>query len=376
MQLFRCGHCGTTVFFENDTCLSCAAPLGYAPAAGRLQTFWLPGDNQAANQADNQADNQAGAAWPCQDGGPALRPCANRRTVARCNWMLDATDPAAQSLCRSCRLTQLLPALDRPRNGRRWQRIEQAKRRLVCTLLGMGLVPEPKPGPGDALGLAFLLLEDQPGAAPVKTGHDRGSITLNVAEADDDHREAERVRLGEPTRTLLGHLRHEAAHYLHHRWIANTPAAEACRAAFGDERADYAQALARHYADGPPPGWAQHFISAYASSHPWEDWAETCAHVLLVLDAVQTASAWGLQLSGPVQAAPQSADLGHTPDLQQLVLQQWLPVAQFLNAMHRSLGRHDSYPFLMPAAVLRKMGVVQMLLMGAAAGSQTISAQR
>jgi len=354
MHTFSCGHCQATVFFENDRCLSCAAPLGFVPQRGLLLAF------------EAQADTPPDGLWQAADGSPALRPCANRHTAARCNWMLDSDEPDGQTLCLSCRLTQVMPALDLADNGLRWQRIEQAKRRLMYTLLGIGLVPQPKQGPGDMQGLAFHLLQDQPGQAPVQTGHDNGVITLNVAEADDDLREALRVHLSEPTRTLLGHLRHETAHYLQYRWIDNTPAADLCRATFGDERADYAQALARHYAEGPPPDWAQHVVSAYASAHPWEDWAETCGHYLLVLDAVQTAAAWGMQLSGPTPASPQAPDVGPAPNVTQLVLQQWLPVAQFLNAMNRSLGRRDSYPYLLPPEVLNKMGVVQQLLRAAA----------
>jgi hypothetical protein len=362
MQPFQCGQCRTTVFFENDRCLTCAAPLGFAPARMQLLSF--------APAVDLPPD----AAWAPGDGGAPLRPCANRATVARCNWMLDDEDAAAQTLCLSCRLTQVLPSLERPKNAERWQRIEQAKRRLIYTLLGLNLAPLPTQGPDDLQGLALHLLEDQAGATPVKTGHDSGTITIQVAEADDDHREAQRVRLGEPTRTLLGHLRHETAHYLQYRWIAGTPAAETCRAAFGDERADYVQALARHYSDGPPADWSQHFISAYASAHPWEDWAETCAHYLLVLDAVQTATAWGLQLAGPVAAAPSAPDMAAAPAVPQLVVEHWLPVSQFLNAMNRSLGWADSYPFQMPAEVLHKMGVVQQLLQAAAGSGRILSA--
>jgi hypothetical protein len=358
MRVNHCGQCRATVFFENDSCLSCAAALGFAPASGGMLSFLPP-------------DAAPGTAWQRHDGGPPLQPCANRHSAARCNWMIDDGDAAApggQALCRSCRLTQVLPALDTPANGLRWQLIEQAKRRLLYGLLDLGLAPSPKQGPEDTMGLAFHLLQDQPGQPPVKTGHDNGTITLNVAEADDDHREAQRVRLGEPARTLLGHLRHETAHYLQYRWIDNTPAAELCRATFGDERSDYAQALARHYEQGPPADWAQRYISAYASAHPWEDWAETCAHYLLALDAVQTAAAWGLQLSGATPAAPQVADPGQACGVEQLVVQQWLPVAQFLNAMNRSLGRRDSYSFQVPPEVLRKMAVVQQLLQTAAQG--------
>lgn len=360
MRHFHCDHCQATVFFENDTCLSCGAQLGFVPDEGQMRAFVPP------------ADAPPRAPWARANGQPALSPCANRFSASLCNWML-AADPVAQGdgvneppLCLSCRLTEVLPALDAPENGLRWQRIEQAKRRLLFTLLGLGLVPTPKQGPDDTQGLAFHLLADQPGAPRVKTGHDRGTITINVAEADDDLREAVRVRLGEPTRTLLGHLRHETAHYLHYRWIDGTPAADTCRAAFGDERVDYAEALARHYSEGPPHDWSLHFVSAYASAHPWEDWAETCAHYLLVHDAVQTAASWGMQLSGSTTATPLAPDVGPPPGVAQLVLQQWLPVAQFLNAMNRSIGRRDSYPHLLPPDVLHKMGVVQSLLQAVA----------
>ena len=273
-----------------------------------------------------------------------------------------------QALCRSCRLTRVIPSLDAAINIDRWRHIERAKRRLLYTLLSLGLAPEPKSGPDDLPGLEFLLLEPAADGAAVFTGHDAGTITLNVAEADDDAREATRVQLGEPVRTLLGHLRHEVAHYLQFRWINGTPAMDRCRALFGDEQADYARAIERHYADGPPQDWPQHFVSAYASAHPWEDWAETCAHYLLVLDAVQTASVWGLSLAGgPTEAAPDTVDLTRHAPVSELVVQQWLPVAQFLNAMNRSIGLPDSYPYQLPPDVVTKMAGVHELLAAAIA---------
>src|SRR6185295_3673721 len=138
-------------------------------------------------------------------------------------------------------------------------------------------------------------------------------------------REATRVQFAEPVRTLLGHLRHELAHYLQYRWINGTPAEAECRAVFGDHEADYAASLARYHNEGPPADWQQRFISAYASAHPWEDWADTCAHVLLVTDAVQTAATWGLRLDGtPAQARPRPSS--RTP-IDRVVLDHWLPVA-------------------------------------------------
>ena len=364
MRLFTCRQCRQPVFFENYDCANCGANLGFVPAALEMFAF----DSRSA------ADPHGGAWLPAAGmNGPALRPCANRMPHGLCNWMLDDAD--AQSLCRSCRLTRVIPSLDAAVNMDRWRQIERAKRRLLFTLLSLGLAPEPKTGPDDTQGLEFLLLEPVANGAAVFTGHDAGTITLNVAEADDDTREATRVQLGEPARTLLGHLRHEVAHYLQFRWINGTPGMDRCRALFGDEQADYAQAVDRHYAEGPPQGWTQHFVSAYASAHPWEDWAETCAHYLLVLDAVQTASAWGLSLSGgPAEAQPDTVDLTQHAPVSALVLQQWLPVAQFLNAMNRSIGLPDSYPYQLPPDVVTKMAGVHELLAAAIAAESAADA--
>jgi len=37
-------------------------------------------------------------------------------------------------------------------------------------------------------------------------------------------------------------------------------------------------------------------VSAYATSHPWEDWAETWAHYLHMVDTLETARSLGLAL--------------------------------------------------------------------------------
>ena len=151
MHLFRCTQCQTSVFFDNDFCGACGATLGFVPALRRMQSYAV---------ADN-ADPLT--LWsPLGDGTAAapLRPCGNRLVHGACNWMLDEGD--SESLCRSCRLTRVLPALNQGRNRERWLVIERAKRRLVFGLLAMGLAPQPKNGPNDALGLDFHLLESEP----------------------------------------------------------------------------------------------------------------------------------------------------------------------------------------------------------------------
>ncbi|MFC3668374.1 putative zinc-binding metallopeptidase [Uliginosibacterium paludis] len=337
MPPFQCPRCGQTVFFDNTLCGGCGAALGYLPRMRRMSEASV-------------------------DGG--LRRCANHALHGFCNWLLE--EPEHSWLCLSCRLTRVSPDLSMAGKLEAWQKLEAAKKRVVVTLMQLGLTPEPKHSAEDPLGLSFEFLDSQPDASPVLTGHADGVITLNMAEADDVYREKARVDFGEPVRNLLGHFRHEVAHYLQYRWLAgNERAMDRCRAVFGDERADYASALAAYHQSGPPADWQTRFISAYASAHPWEDWAETCAHVLLVLDAVETAAAWGLRLEGPAATA-EPARAGFRPEVEHLVVEQWLPVARFLNAMSRSMGERDPYPFLIPDEVLCKMNTVQKLLREAA----------
>ncbi len=355
MTLFQCSQCAQTVFFENSECGACGSLLGFVPGERNMVAFELPSANSSAADDGMPVD-----AWLRRGtNGAWLRPCANRINHSVCNWMLDVADE--HPLCITCRLTDVIPSLDDPNNLHHWAAIERAKRRLVFSLMDIGLTPQPKTGPHDKQGLTFHLLENLPGGMPVMTGHDGGLITLNIAEADDVFRESARISMHEPLRSLLGHLRHEVSHYLQQRYITGTPGEQRCKELFGDHDADYAAALQAHYSNGPPPDWSDRFISAYASSHPWEDWAETCAHYLLVIDAVQTAASWGLRLEGPTKANADEQEPQSMP-LENLVIEHWLPVAQFLNAMNRSLGLPDSYPFLLPPQVLEKMKLVQDLL--------------
>jgi Putative zinc-binding metallo-peptidase len=91
------------------------------------------------------------------------------------------------------------------------------------------------------------------------TGQDSGVITISLTEADDATREQNRVCMGEPYRTLLGHFRHEIGHYYWNKLVRDGSR----RAVFSDDRLDYGAALQRHYAEGPPQ-LAEQLLSA-----PW-----------------------------------------------------------------------------------------------------------
>lgn len=346
MKLLTCSHCGQRVFFENTQCGRCGSALGFVPGGGLQMAAFTVGAESW------QGLGEAGA------GGPTHTPCRNYSAESVCNWMLTADDPGPY--CLSCRSTRIIPALSKAENRRYWALLEQAKRRLFYTLLSLGL-------PTD--GLSFQFLEQVDAQDQVLTGHDQGLITLNIAEADDAQREQVRSRLHEPYRTLLGHFRHESGHFYWDRLVQDQLHHEEYRQLFGDERQDYSAALEQHYAQ-PAADWAQRFISAYASSHPWEDWAECWAHYLHLVDGLETAAAWGLRLE---QATPGGAAVVPAPvdraasGVEGSVIEQWLPVTQFINAMNRSMGLHDPYPFVLPSPVLAKLDFIHRVVAGAAA---------
>ena len=235
-----------------------------------------------------------------------------------------------------------------PRGLAQFAVAERAKRRLLFGLLELELPLEDD--------LAFDLLSSTVG--PVTTGHADGLITIDLAESDDARREARRAELDEPYRTLLGHFRHEVGHYYFPILVERRGRLDEARELFGDDRADYQEALDRHYADGPPPDWAERHVSAYATMHPWEDWAETFAHYLHIRDTLETAAAFGIIVAGPGEAddpslaAVPSERLGRRPFEQ--ILSEWLPLTYALNAVNRSMGRDDLYPFTLAPAGQRQ----------------------
>jgi hypothetical protein len=208
--------------------------------------------------------------------------------------------------------------------------------------------------------LAFDLLSSRGG--PVTTGHADGVITIDLAESDDAQRERRRTDLGEPYRTLLGHFRHEIGHYYWPMLIERTDGLESWRQLFGDERRDYGSALKRHYEDGPPEDWAERYVSTYATMHPWEDWAETFAHYLHIRDTLQTASAYRMIVAGPVEAADESLIAVPVDDPGARgfdeIVEEWLPLTYALNAINRSMGQDDLYPFTLAPTVIEKLAFV------------------
>ncbi len=240
--------------------------------------------------------------------GNTFIPCVNL-DLNGCSWIPDV----AGEQCFACSLTRTRPADDDLEGLPQYYRAEQAKRRLVYELDGLGLPLVPR-DETTGKGITFDLLSSV--EENVVTGHADGVITLDLAEGDTVHREKVKESLGEAYRTLLGHFRHEIGHYHWQVLVDDRDGNEACREVFGDE---------------------------------------TFAHVLHIADALDTAHAFGLTVD-PMVAVRRFSDV---------VVGTWMPLAIALNQLNRSLGEGDLYPFVLAPAVIDKLEWVNALVRGA-----------
>jgi hypothetical protein len=350
MKAFYCHGCGSLVSFENVKCITCGHVLGFLTSSCELSAL-EPAENGVWRELANSQNPQL------------YRFCANSLQYQVCNWMVAADDP--NSFCASCRLNTLIPNLSEPGNVDRWHKLELAKRRIIYTIMRLGLPMEAAPEQNRP-ALRFNFVGDLDGGPDPLTGHLNGLIVINIAEADDDERERRRVKLYEPYRTLVGHLRHEVAHYYWDRLIARSQWLADFRKLFGDENADYGAALKLYYERGAPSDWQARHVSAYASAHPWEDWAETWAHYFHIMDMVETAESFGMTLAPKHPAARSMAAQPHNGfDVNmsfEAVLGNWFPLTYALNALNRGMGLPDVYPFSLSPQAIEKLQFIHNIV--------------
>ena len=290
--------------------------------------------------------------------------CSNHQ-YGVCNWVVPAESKS--SFCKACELNRTIPNLSKPEFVDRWRQIENAKHRLVYQLLQMKL-PLVNKLQNEQTGLVFDFMADETTNAKEKilTGHDNGVITINIAEADDIEREMARKQMDEVYRTLLGHFRHEIGHYYWDRLIDNTDKLEGFRKVFGDDTIDYAEALKKYYSVGPLTNWNQNYISAYATMHPWEDWAETWAHYLHIIDTLETAYSFGMSVHPLVAETKRlHAEIKKDPyDIEdfEAIMELWFPLTFAMNSLNRSMGLRDIYPFVITPAVKEKMKFIHEVI--------------
>jgi hypothetical protein len=366
MRAFVCKRCRELAAFESSACRVCGVALGFDPSSGTLEALESDGDYLMALDDGNGGN---GGKWDR---------CA-RAHLSACNWLLPLDE--AGKPCLSCRLTDNHPPTRNRAYRDAFTKAEMAKRRLLYQLQQLKLpIIGKEEAPGT--GLSFELLASD---RHVVTGHANGVITIDLNESDDAFREQTRAQFGEPYRTLLGHFRHEIGHYYWATLVVRpfhgsgtTELLEEARSLFGDESADYEGARLAHYDGGTRSDWGANYVSAYAAMHPLEDWAETFAHYLHIWDAVQTAASFGVLVVGPVDdrtgrrdPAKASVPSEETAALEgfDAVIADWLPLTLALNALNRSLGKDDLYPFDLPPGVTAKLAFVHRVITAAATAS-------
>ncbi len=323
MQTYSCA-CGQRLFFDNTQCLRCWRTVGWCPCCRTIAGL-----------------DATGMAWRyvCTRCHSNVRVCQNSADYDVCNRCVVADQPPPggtidRPLCDMCQFNSTIPDLSVPGNQVRWQRLEAAKRRVLRQFQLLRLPPYFGAGSGPPLRFDFkadAIPTDQGwrpmGQETVYTGHAEGRVTINVREADSVEREKLRVAFGESHRTLAGHFRHELAHYLYDTCVAGSDRRNRFDITFGDPNSPpYGDALNRYYQQGPSYDWPNRYVSAYASMHPLEDWAETTAALLEIHGLLETARHHGYAM----------IDL--TADAFSTALTQFADLCVFLNEVNRDIG--------------------------------------
>ena len=347
MKIFQCQKCANPVFFENNHCNNCGSSLGFLIESGKLISL-----------------TSYDTSWKILNSKYSTYKYCKNHTNNVCNWLI----PVEETFCKACTLNRTIPNLNDTENYDKWTRLEIAKHRLVFQLQQLGLPLKDKENfPSNGLCFDFLSKKDRNESnKDIMTGHANGVITILLAEADSVHREQLRKQMSEPYRTLIGHFRHEVGHYYWDVLIRNSPEVlSKFRTIFGDESQDYSEALNHYYKNGPQPNWQTNFISKYASSHPWEDWAETWAHYLHLMDTLETAYNFNMNLSFKNVETIQLQNIKNPYkciDFKEIV-DSCIPLFFAINSLNRSMGIADIYPFIITPASIKKMTFIHELLL-------------
>ena len=345
MKIFQCGHCDHALYFENYTCENCGHSSGFRDRDRMMLTF-----NSVVN-APLVSDREQ----------IEYKYCKNKEYDV-CNWLIEKDNP--QEYCNACQLNRTIPNLSDVENFEKWQNLEIAKHRLVYQLQKIGLSLPSKMSDENGLCFDFVAKQNNPN---LMTGHANGVITILLREADSVLREQMRKQFLEPYRTLIGHLRHEVGHYFWNRLVKTNPEVlTEFRAVFGDEQLNYGDALKSYYKTGAPANWQDSFISKYATTHPWEDWAETWAHYLHIMDMVETAYFFGVNVNPRKEGKVLKTDVSFDPytvtDFN-TIINICVPLSFAVNSINRAMGVPDVYPFVITARVVDKLKFIHQLLL-------------
>lgn len=339
MKIFKCPNCSSTVFFENTHCVKCNSVLGYNV---NIDEFDLP-EGYHSNVNTN------------------LKFCYNHQ-FSVCNWLIEDDDK--NRFCKACELNRKVPNKSDIEAFRKWQKLEIAKHRLIYQLIKLKLPIDSKLKKENGIAFDFISENNKD---KLVTGHSNGVVTILLSEADSVHREQLKKQMHEIYRTLLGHFRHEIGHYYWMLLFENQVDLQNFRNLFGDETQDYGLAIETHYKNGAPSNWNQKFISKYASSHPWEDWAETWAHYLHIMDTLETGHYLGLTFTDSLA----QNHLNHSSNCPnsyltkdfKIIFDANMQLTSAANSLNRSMGVPDIYPFIVPNEVFKKLDFIHHLLL-------------
>ena len=369
MKTFKC-DCENhqILFFESKTCVACERVVGVDDNFNKVETYNFNKNNGYYFKTDQ----------------PEIyyQKCDNNANYQVCNGMVNMNtfEPVPNKdevLCFACRFNETIPNLSVIEHIPLWKKMEIAKRRAIYTLKALSLpLQNIRQNPKSGLSFDFTTdrdvsdhflskLDDQ---ETVFTGHDSGHITINLAEADEVSRSHTKHAMGELYRTLLGHFRHELGHYYFEKLIAKSKKKhELFKKYFGDDELDYQEALKKHYKNGAPKNWNNHYISEYATMHPYEDWAETWAHYMHIMDTLETAK--NFNITGSIRDTivtekvgdlklPQSSYFFSSQTSITTILDTWMDFAIILNSLNRSMGMNDAYPFVLTQSVRTKLSFI------------------
>ncbi|MBX2840634.1 MAG: putative zinc-binding peptidase [Flammeovirgaceae bacterium] len=352
MKIYTCGNCSNPLYFENSTCLNCNLPVGFSPDQEKM----------IALKKENEADTFR-----------EIRICRNKYKFCEnhqfgvCNWLVPVKEE--ESFCKACRLNKTIPPLAEEDAHKKWRKIEKAKLRMVYSLIRLNLPVQPKKDEDDITdpGLAFDFLSQQKSENPVLTGHANGLVTINIEEANELEIVKNKIDFGERYRTLLGHFRHEIGHYYWDILIKeNQQNLTKFRSLFGDEQLDYQTGIESYYKNGAPQNWAETFISQYASAHPWEDWAESWAHYLHIMDTLETASYFNIAIKpeGKKRKFMGYGTIKNPYEIKQFktIVNSWFPLSFAVNSLNRSMGYQDFYPFVFSPIIIEKLSFIHQVI--------------
>ena len=348
MRIFECQNCSQALYFENTNCESCGLRLGYLPEMATITAL--------------KEDNGTWQALAEPEG--RYRHCGNAIHDV-CNWLVPAD--AARAVLRGL---PAQPHHPRPVGAGKPAALAQDRSRQASAVLHPAEIRPAARHQGGGSGRRWrsTFFADQTArtvTSPVMTGHEDGLITINLAEADDAERERQRSQMGEPYRTLLGHFRHEIAHYYWDRLVAQSREPRGIPRRLRRRAAGLWRGAAAALCQRPAVGLAGPFrdvLCEFASLGGFRrDLGALLPHGRYAGDRERLRPQVRPKVGQRRHWPPRSTSIRTTPTWSRII-EAWLPLTFAMNSINRSMGLQDLYPFVLTPAVIVKLAFIHGLI--------------